>query len=158
MLSPFVMGGGNVNVTLYRNRSEVNKLDKILENEYSVPGILRDGSSITNPNITIEDDSSIINYNYAYIEDFNRYYFIENITSICAGLWNVQFRVDVLMSFKSEILECYATIDHTQENEITNYMDSGIWSKLVKDKTDIINFSGSSFLDSGEYILITAGG
>lgn len=41
-------------------------------------------------------------YNYAYIQDLGRYYFITGVT-YNRGLWEVAMRVDVLASFKSDI-------------------------------------------------------
>lgn len=143
---------------LYKNNSERNCITKVLSNELSLNGTLRHETSIKTPVITIAGDESIIGYNYAFIVEFNRYYFITDIKSIRNGIWEVSFLCDVLMSFKTDILNSYAVIDHTTEHDTSSYLSSDIWTTLVKDKTDIINFSGSSLLDSGEYILITAGG
>ena len=143
---------------LYKNRSEKNALNKSISNEMSFDGTLREDTSIKAPVIKIAANSEIVNYNYAYISAFSRYYFISDIKSIRNGLWELYLIVDVLMSFKTDILRCYGIIDHTQSNLISEYLQSDIWQSLVKDKTDIINFDGSALLDSGEYILITAGG
>lgn len=143
---------------LYKNNSERNCVTKVLSNELSLEGTLRHETSIKTPVITIAGDGSIIGYNYAYIVEFNRYYFITDIKSIRNGIWEISLLCDVLMSFKDDILTSYAVIDQTQEYDIYNYLSSDTFVASVKDKTDIINFSGSSLLDSGEYILITAGG
>jgi hypothetical protein len=145
-------------ITLYRNNSERNCVNKVLTNERILNGSLRGETSIKTPVINIAGDENTVFYNYAFIDEFNRYYFITDIKSIRTGIWEISFLCDVLMSFKSDILNSYAVIDHTMEHDISNYLSSDIWTTLVKDKTDIINFSGSSLLDSGEYILITAGG
>lgn len=42
------------------------------------------------------------NYNYAYISDWNRYYFITDC-SYDEGLWVLQLKVDVLATYKTEI-------------------------------------------------------
>lgn len=143
-------------ISLYNNTSERNAINKILSNEITVSGTLREESNIHNPVIMI-NAPSIIGFNFAYIPDFYRYYFISDITSVRAGLWRVSMVCDVLMSFKSAILNSYAIIVDTENTEITEYMDSDIWKRLVKDKTDIINFP-NGLLETGEYILITAGG
>lgn len=143
---------------LYKNNSEKNHVTKVLTNELTLVGDLRRETSIKNPAITIEWNGSIIGYNYAFIVEFNRYYFIVDEKSIRNGVWEITLLCDVLMSFKNDILSAYAVIDHTSEYDTSDYLSSDIWTTLVKDKTDIINFSGSSLLTSGEYILITAGG
>lgn len=145
-------------ITLYKNNSERNCVNKVLSNMLTYTGTLRDATSIKAPVINIAANANIINYNYAFITEFNRYYFITDIKSVRNGVWEISFLCDVLMSFKDDILAAYAVIDHTTEYDTSDYLSSDIWTTLVKDKTDIINFSGSSLLDSGEYILITAGG
>lgn len=150
-------GGICVFLKLYNNTSEKNTINKSLINEISLEGNLRGQCTIKNPVIDIVSNGNAPTYNYAFIPEFNRYYFIDNITSVRTGLWSISMTCDVLMSFKTDILNSYAIINHTQENEITQYMSSDIWKTLVKDKTDIINFP-NGLLETGEYILITAGG
>lgn len=145
-------------ITLYKNNSERNCVTKTLSNPRALNGTLRQETSIKTPIITIAGDENTPFFNYAYIEDFARYYFITDIKSIRNGVWEISFLCDVLMSFKNDILNANAVIDQTQEYDIYNYLSSDTFTASVKDKTDIINFSGSSLLSSGEYILITAGG
>lgn len=145
-------------IKLYRTRSEKNSISKSLQSELSLEGTLRDETSIKNPVLRVVGDTSIVSYNYVYIESFSRYYFVNDIISVRTGLWELYLTVDVLMSFKAEILGCVGIIDHTTSTLTDEYLPSDIWQALVKDKTDIINFNGSSLLSSGEYILITAGG
>lgn len=145
-------------ITLYKNNSERNCVTKTLSNPRTLNGTLRQETSIKTPIITIAGDENTPFFNYAYIEDFARYYFITDIKSIRTGIWEISFLCDVLMSFKNDILNAHAVIDQTQEYDIYNYLSSDTFTASVKDKTDIINFSGSSLLSSGEYILITAGG
>lgn len=145
-------------ITLYKNNSERNCVTKTLSNPRTLNGTLRQETSIKTPIITIAGDENTPFFNYAYIEDFARYYFITDIKSIRNGVWEISFLCDVLMSFKNDILNAHAIIDQTQEYDIYNYLSSDTFTASVKDKTDIINFSGSSLLSSGEYILITAGG
>lgn len=147
-----------MNIKLYQSKSERNCINKTIQNEWSLFGALRGEASIKAPVIRIAGNEAIVTYNYAFIVEFNRYYFITDIKAVRTGIWEISFLCDVLMSFKTDILNSYAIIDHTTEHDISNYLSSDIWTTLVKDKTDIINFSGSSLLDNGEYILITAGG
>ena len=142
---------------LYNNTSEKNAISKTLNNETTFEGRLRGECNIKNPVIDIASNGNIPSFNYAYIPEFDRYYFIDNIASIRNGIWSIEMTCDVLMSFRTDILNSYAVINHTQQTDITEYMNSDIWKTLVKDKTDIINFP-NGLLETGEYILITAGG
>lgn len=60
-------------------------------------------SSIISPIIQLSKASNPTSFNYAYIPDWNRYYFINDIT-YGIGLWILSLRVDVLASFKNDIL------------------------------------------------------
>lgn len=139
--------------------SERERINKTLGSSLELTGALRGESSVINPSFLIEDSNPSL-YNYCYIEDFGRYYFITNITSVRTGIWKIDCAVDVLMSFKSQILNLDVVVNHASIGDRDNptYVDdSNIWRTTVKTKTDVINFP-SGLLDDGEYILITSGG
>ena len=101
-----------MNINLYVNTSEPEKLDKTLISGISLTGFLRESSSIIDPVILIEGNASTLSlYNYAYIPEFERYYFINNIESVRTGLVRVYMHVDALSSFKSGIRSNNALID-----------------------------------------------
>ena len=146
-----------MHLNLYNNQSEKNEINKQLSTLFDLEGTLREKTSILTPIIIVESSDFIGIANYAYIPEFSRYYFIIDIQCIRHNLYEVSMKVDVLMSFKDDILNSYVIIDKTSSAETSHYLSDDAWKTLVKDKTDIINFS-SGLLDSGEYILITAGG
>ena len=145
-----------MNLTLYVNNSEKNRIGKNLTNDFSLSGTLRDATNIINPVILIELNE-ICNYNYCYIPDFNRYYFITDITVIRTGLFAISLMVDVLESFQTDIKNLSVILLNTQNVGINNYLSSQVFCNNVKSKTDILNFP-NGLNDSGEFILITAGG
>ena len=145
-----------MNITLYVNNSEKNKIGKNLTNDFSLTGTLRDATNIINPVILLELNE-IDNHNYCYIPNFNRYYFITDITVIRTGLFAIYLMVDVLESFKTEIENLSVILLNTQNVGINKYLPSQVFRNNVRAKTDIINFP-SGLNDSGEFILITAGG
>ena len=142
-------------ITLYKNESEKNKINKILTTVATLTGTLRDSSSIINPEIVIEYDNPT-GFNYCYIDAFNRYYFVTNITVINNKLLKLSLKVDVLESFKTSILAQNIIIDKSTSN-VDEYLPDDNLVVNVKTKTDIVNFP-SGLLESGEFILITAGG
>lgn len=145
-----------MNITLYVNNSEKNKIGKNLTNDFSLSGTLRDATNIINPVILIELNE-IGNYNYCYIPNFNRYYFITDITVIRTGLFAISLMVDVLESFKIDIKNLSVILLNTQNIGSNNYLSSQVFKNNVKSRTDILNFP-NGLNDSGEFILITAGG
>lgn len=146
-----------MDLRLYYTSDENNKINKSLSNGVILTGTMRDSSSIINPVILVEG-SSFSEYNYAYIPQFDRYYFIKGITNYRNNLWILELECDVLMSFKSSILNMNCILIETEDRGADRYLaDSRVWVAKVKDKTDIINFP-NGLLANGEYILITAGG
>lgn len=146
-----------MDIKLYKNHSEKNKINKSLTSEVEYSGTLRDETSVINPVILIHA-TNLSQYNYAYIPEFHRYYFIRDIVSVRNGLWRVTLSVDVLMSFKTDILNLNVILSDTETTGQNDYYSGDQWRTLVKATTDILNFNGSSLLSNGEYILITAGG
>lgn len=146
-------------ITLYTNESEKNKLDKTITNSILLEGNLRDESSIINPIILISSNKEDIPYmyNYAYIPAFGRYYFITDIESVRTGIWRVSMHVDVLMSYKEQIKNLNVIINNSEETGANNYLSGEQWITNVKNTTSIVNFP-NGLNDNGEFILITAGG
>lgn len=113
-------------IILYNNSAEKNRVDKTsyLSNALTLNGNLRSGDSgdILNPTIYLEmSNNSLPSYNYSYIPEFNRYYFISNIRPARNNYWEVNMKVDVLMSFKTEIKNQTALVARN-ENEYNNYV------------------------------------
>lgn len=144
-------------IILYQNTSENNKLEKALTHATELTGTLRnsDTGNIEMPNILINTES-IPQYNYAFIPEYNRYYFVEDIRTVRNNLFLFNLSVDSLMSFKDDIKNLVGIADNN-ENVGTNYLPNNVYKSLVKTKTDIINFQ-NGLLENGEFILITAGG
>ena len=146
-------------ITLYTNESEKNKLEKTITNSILLEGNLRDESSIINPIILISSNKEDIPYmyNYAYIPAFGRYYFITDIESVRTGIWRVSMHVDVLMSYKEQIKNLNVIINNSEETGANDYLSGNQWITNVKNTTNIVNFP-NGLNDEGEFILITAGG
>ena len=72
---------------------------------------LKENTSIMNPSIIIAGQDSWTTINYAYIPDFRRYYFVQNVTAINGTTCQVDLDVDVLASFKSSIIAQKFTIE-----------------------------------------------
>lgn len=96
-------------INLYNNNSDKNHITKTLSNETPMTGVLRKPTDILNPVIEIESNG-IINFNYAFIPEFQRFYYITKITALTNKLYEIELNVDVLMSHRNKILEQTATI------------------------------------------------
>ena len=108
-------------ITLYKNNNNnkvVNKGYK-LETYKILNGTFRDEVNILNPTFQIENDE-VPDCNYCYIADFRRYYYIDTITCIRTGLYELQCSVDVLYTYKDKILssEQYVSRQENDYNEL----------------------------------------
>lgn len=131
-----------MNVTLYKNKSDNIKTDKVLEYICDVEGFFRDNQSIINPILLIEykileslitpvyDNDIEINYdsedleiestlnindiNYLYIEEFNRFYYVKDAEVYNNELLILPCHVDVLMSYKAQFKQLYALISRNE--------------------------------------------
>ena len=144
-------------ISLFKTASENNRVVKVLTDEKQLSGELRNQTSVLNPTIRIESSDNISGYNYCYISEFGRYYYITDIVSVRTNCWVVSLRCDVLMSYKDEIQSMNVILNNTQETGLSNYLASPNWVNLVKTKTDIKVFP-SGLSEQGEFILITEGG
>lgn len=143
-------------IQLFNNKSDNRCIRKELINGLSVTGSLRESCDVITPVINFECDT-LMKYNYAYIPDFRRYYFITKFTNVANNVWEVEFKVDPLMSFKGDILALSVVVDKQSDKIIGDeYIDDG---SLVTDNytfKEIYNYS-KGFNNESQYILITAG-
>ena len=93
-------------------------------------------------------------FNYAQIPLFNRYYFLKDIKQVRTDIWDILLQSDPLMSFN---IGSVSGILIEGTNGGSDYLEHRHFVRNVKSKTSVINFP-NGLLDSGEYILITAGG
>lgn len=110
-------------IILYSCNDENNKLNKNLENAYTVSGNFRNIADISNPSFTLNTVNPIEKYNYCYIPDFGRYYYAK-INALRTGLYSLDCNVDVLMSFKEEISNLDAIIERGETNQNYYLVDS----------------------------------
>ena len=135
-------------IKLYKVYDRENKLNKTLNNEKVLTGSLKTKVSVYNPVIMLKSvDFNFSDYNYCYIEDFDRYYFIEDIEIDALTLFEIRLREDVLMSFNSDIKNKTVQINESS-NPNSNFIDCKMGDKkeLIQ-SIDLENpFSKNGFL------------
>ena len=91
-------------VNLYTLSKRDNSTKRPTGNGTSFSCIIKSGSGILHPTITLDlgKTSDPSQYNYAYIPNFDRYYFIEE-WYFDRALWTASLKVDVLATYKTEI-------------------------------------------------------
>lgn len=89
-------------VKVYNNKSNKNIVNKKIEEIQEISFNFKDDSDITNPILILQ---SYKTGNYCYIPDLNRYYYIDRIELMNGGFYKLYLEIDVLMSYKDEIIK-----------------------------------------------------
>lgn len=140
---------------MYDTKSSNNVINKVLENEHEFDIKFKDKTDIVNPVVILSSPTLILS-NYAYIPDFNRYYFVDKIELFPNSIYHITLRCDVLESFKAEILASSGFINQ-QTNNVNKYYNSNYQSEVRKE-VDLYKSTVTIPTDVKETILVTIGG
>lgn len=110
-------------IIFYRNSAEPERVDKTLfiTNRVEFDGDLKGTVDVTSPTITVFWQG-VFDFNYAYIPDFNRYYYIDDMLLSGDNLWSLDLSCDVLMTYKEDIYKNFGVVGR-QEFEYNSLMD-----------------------------------
>ena len=64
---------------------------------------LKRDTSIMFPVFRVQESNYAVNYNYIYVQEWNRYYYIDNATITMGGIWELACTEDCLASWKTDI-------------------------------------------------------
>lgn len=100
---------------LYENQSDSNVINKKLTGRKTVDITLKKQNNLMDLIIKLQTDINIIKYNYCYIPDFKRYYFIQDIEVYNKNMYNLYLHIDLLETYKKELQECNCIIGRSQQ-------------------------------------------
>ena len=139
-------------IKIQRMSSESIRVNKEVNTMLELQGTLRDGCSIIDPVVLIEDTVGLgqLNVaNYMEIPEFGRKYFIGDIVSVRSGLVQISGHVDVLSSFTGDLLLNKGII-FRQENDWNLYLNDGVLemyqNPIVVTKEFEHGFEGKSYV------------
>lgn len=98
-----------MNITLYNTVSPRNQVKKVLTNAQNVTINVKPSQDVLHPTLILQG-INITGYNYCYIGDWKRYYYIEEMQSGSNNVNERTLTVDVLMSYADEITKSYALV------------------------------------------------
>lgn len=109
-------------------------------------------TDINNPAIQIHTQDFNSNLNYAKIG--NKFYFVNSVESMVNNMWRVQLRIDLLATYKSEILNTRAFIARAS-NGYNKYLIDDFNTVGAKVNRTVLQAPYVEFYDTGEgcYIL-----
>ena len=145
-------------VKFYKNKSDKMHMTKSISQigNNITNAVIKENVSVTDPVFTLKAYSGFnpATANYCYIDELNRYYYITDITILTPDVYLISCHVDVLMSFKSDILDNTAVIAR-QQNLHDYYLNDGVFKTKAKSTFDIIKFPNG--FTSNYYFLTVAG-
>ena len=148
-------------LNLFTCNAENERVDKtnFISNRFVMQGTLRDESSVIDPVIVIEKTNpAISNYNYMYIPEFGRWYYINDIVSIRNKIWEIHAHVDVLYTWGADIKNMEGIADKLEDfYNVNMYYDDGSFIMDCRKDIQVKEFP-NGLNETGQYILICAGG
>lgn len=147
------------NVTVYKFAKRKNSTKQPLgsEPQETFACKLNDGSGIIQPTFVFDFRNVLVNqpqdFNYAYVAEFNRYYFIDDWSYI-DGLWMCKMTVDPLASWKTNIGSTSTFVKRCSHTNYKRYIDDKyptIVRSEIKNLINAGNFTGN--IGSGCFIL-----
>lgn len=146
-------------VTLYKNKSANNVVNKDIEDIAQVNAKIKDSASVSNFEIIIGaiDKETITKCNYLYCARMKRYYYITDMEMICGHETRVNCHVDVLKSFYDGFKNCDC-IAERNENSYNLYYNDGNLPTLAYNKTITKRFPNGFTYGNYDYVLTIVGG
>ena len=139
-------------VIFYKYNGIKNKINKTLSNGLTIDNvIIQNDFDITAFELLIKDTNFNSEYNYCYIQDLGRYYFIESVEKMNGTIFRIRLTVDVLKSFSTQIENINAIITKS-ENPDNNFVDC---EKSENYTSEVINLT-DNFNHSGNLLLVTS--
>ena len=138
---------------LYKTNDLNNVVDKVLTDETLFNINLKRDTDILRPKIPLAKNAGVDlkSFNYAYIPELNRYYFINVVESLNNVIDVLFLEVDVLMSYKTQIktgIKTYIT------DLNPTYKADNIYS-ANSNKNNIIKINSDVTLHQAQSIIIT---
>lgn len=122
-------------------------------------GFLREKSSITTPVFRIEtldtgEEFPWARINYFYVPSWGRYYYITDVVVMRTHLYEIHGKVDVLMSFSGDLMNCTGIVQNN-ENAWNMFLDDG--SCRVYQDSLIFEHDFPTSFTTQQFVLAVAG-
>lgn len=142
---------------LYNYKGQPNTINKALTPLGTINVALRPELNVHNPTLKIQMPPNMYGFNYVYLEDFKKYYFVDNFRYVGCNTYILTLSLDVLHTYKDVILQSTALIVESDKANRDLSVNSNVFN--VFPKTDILRFPTSKLFDKeGSIIMVTLKG
>lgn len=146
---------------LYFNKSDKRYLCKDLTQVGNILNVsLIEPTSVTDPDIILTPDTQVMKANYIWLQDFGRYYYINNYTFEYERII-AHCHVDVLQSFAPEIIKENVVFERSKEEIASKYLNDEDLKMYNYSLFKTINFEPKDniyFSDKTEQIVMVCSG
>lgn len=154
-------------VVLYDFQKRHNSTRRPEGGSWDITGVLREGCSLITPTISFEfasdfspmNNSFGLKFNYAYIAKFARYYWITDWTYE-GGLWHAAMKVDVLATYRPQILATSAFVAYdaiTPNGDLSDQRLSVLTQKTISSEVNFFPKLGQNDAGGGVIIITCTG-
>ena len=148
-------------ITFYQNQSAPNVIPKVKTKKFDRIGTLKNNTSVRNPVIQLKvaDYDNTRQCNYCYIQDFSRYYYIDDIRIVNAII-EISMTVDVLESYKDDILNSTQLVARQENKKNYSIIDDRL--PMCSDVSITCHYPDKTYdtftTNEGFFVLGTTGG
>ena len=148
-------------ITFYLNQSAPNVIPKVKTKKFDKTGTLKNNTSVRNPVIQLKlaDYDNARQCNYCYIQDFSRYYYIDDIRIVNAII-EISMTVDVLESYKDDILNSTQLVARQENKKNYSIIDDRL--PMCSDVSITCHYPDKTYdtftTNDGFFVLGTTGG
>lgn len=134
-------------INFYSYNGHPNTVNKQLGEFTAIEGDLRQTFDVLHPTVTLRKQPRPT-FNYCYIPDFGRYYFVDRVSFEGNNAYELTLRVDVLKTYESEILEATGRVTESDNpdpyisNRETIYKRTPNFEKVPFANTGLLNENG----------------
>lgn len=152
-------------VDFFKNYSDKRYVNKSISlvNELVDVVLLDNNVNVSSPHFRVSG-VNFTEVNYCYVAEFKRYYYITASEVLHGNMVDISCDVDVLMSFKSDILNSAGIIERSTKSGNVLIADSNFNVNRVDETLTNLAFSGCEFSStnitnaSNNFLLVTFGG
>lgn len=146
-------------LTFYNNTGDIRQLNKNLATISGCSNISAEITyevSISEPSFVMNYVADLINANYVYVQEWARYYYITNKTMLDGNRIEITCHIDVLMSYKNEILNSDCIAERSASN-VNAFIPDNLCGDEGTFNTVYRRASTTPFNSTGSYLLTVAG-
>lgn len=135
-------------INFYSYNGHPNTVNKQLGDFTAIEGDLRQTFDVLRPTVTLRKQPRPT-FNYCYIPDLGRYYFVDRVSFEGNNAYELSLRVDVLKTYESEILAATGRVSESDNpdpyisNRESVFDRRAKFEKVEFENKDVFNADGS---------------